>query len=324
MKSINFAAESGSPDSAAWHAWRAAGLGASDACVVAASHGLCSKPKWAKALDALVAEKAGLAFTNVKPNWAMVRGREGEASALRAFEEATGLALAPAFGESDAHPWLRASFDGLDFMGETLAEVKCPSLASHKEAKEGKVPDYYLVQIAHQGIVAWGSPSHWKAGTHQAFYVSYHPETGDLAYVEVKVSELAALAGRYLPLATRFWDEVLKARAQGVAPEPTEPAVPLPPDLAADAKAAADEFLSLSAQAAALDERLAAARKRLIDAARAAGGRLEAFGVLAYETEVQGAVDYAKAIKDLGVTIDLDKYRKAATKRATVRAVANA
>lgn len=324
MKSINFAAESGSPDSAAWHAWRAAGLGASDACVVAAHHGLCSKPKWAKAIGALLAEKAGLSFTPDRPNRAMMRGRDGEAAALRAFEEAAGLALAPAFGESDEHPWLRASFDGLDFMGATLAEVKCPALASHKEAKNGVVPDYYLVQMAHQGLVAWGHPAEWRAGERRAFYVSYHPETGDLAYVEVDVSELAALAGRYLPLAIRFWDEVLKARAQGVAPEPTEPAVPLPPDLAADAKAAADEFLSLSAQASALDERLAAARKRLIDAARAAGGRLEAFGVLAYETEVQGAVDYAKAIKDLGVTIDLDKYRKASTKRATVRAVANA
>lgn len=40
MKVVNFTAESGSPDSPEWHAWRAGGIGGSDAAIIAFNGGL--------------------------------------------------------------------------------------------------------------------------------------------------------------------------------------------------------------------------------------------------------------------------------------------
>ena len=42
MKQVYFSNESGSPQTAEWHAWRARGIGASEAAIVAGHYGLIS------------------------------------------------------------------------------------------------------------------------------------------------------------------------------------------------------------------------------------------------------------------------------------------
>lgn len=323
MKEIHFKAVSGSPDSVAWHDWRGGGVGGSDACVIASAHRLCSRPSWAKKIENLLSEKAGLAFDTTPMNWAMKRGRDGEVAARLAFEAQTGIPVSPAFGENDQYPWIRSSFDGLSFDQREIVEIKCPGARAHDAAKNGVIPDYYLVQMAHQAIVAWGQPSCWDEDPgRRIYYASYRPEDDNLAVVAVDPVELAALAGRYLPVLIRFWDDVLRAKSAKAKGEAvTVSATPnLSQERLGDVEAAAREFIRLSAEAEELNTRLDELRKTLLLAANEAGGRLEAWGVLAYKTEVKGSIDYPKAIKALGINVEsLEAYRKPASSREYVK-----
>jgi len=65
-------------------------------------------------------------------NAAMRRGTKWESAARIAVEKATGIVIAPVFGEMDENPFVRASFDGMDFLQTSLVEIpgghpKCPT-----------------------------------------------------------------------------------------------------------------------------------------------------------------------------------------------------
>jgi putative phage-type endonuclease len=310
MKEIFFDNSSGSPQTAQWHAWRAAGIGASDAHVIAAAAGLCAKPSWAKSLYNLYLDKIGEG-EEIKDNPAMKRGRDNEAAARAAFEEATGILLSPKFGEMDDHPFIRASFDGVDFFNTVIGEIKVPGAKSHEEALNGIIPDYYFVQITHQALVLWGKPDQWPADA-QAYYISYRPEAGEddkIAHVSINMDELAKMASLILPKHLEFWDCVTSRRPPVTAPASIEPI--------------AAEYLRLTQEAQALDERIQALREQLLQAARAQpNGKLEGYGILAYETEVKGSIDYTKGLKALGVDpAALEAYRKPSTVRGYVKVV---
>jgi putative phage-type endonuclease len=191
MKQVAFTTSSGSPDNDAWHAWRAQHLGASDAPVIAAGRGLCSKPSWARALHALWLEKTGQ-LPPQKSNFAMNRGRQYEETARLAYEAKTGEMVSPCFGECEPFPQLSASFDGMSLDGNTIVEIKVPSAKVHEMAKNGQVVDYYVPQIAHQALVAWGMPESW-GNDKRAFFVSYDPDKDELVIVPVDMGELAMM-----------------------------------------------------------------------------------------------------------------------------------
>lgn len=301
MKLIHFDTASGSPDSQEWHDWRNAGVGASDAPVIAAAHGLIGQvPAWLPSLHKLWLRKIGQAEP-LRANAAMQRGRDGEGPAREAFEELTGIPVSPVFGEMDAHPFVRASFDGMTFDQEAIVEIKCPSQKVHQLAKEGQVVEYYLPQIAHQAMVAWGHPDEWK--DQMIFFYSFVPETHDGALVEVRAQSLATLARDLLPREIDFWQHVLDR-------------TPISGDAFAEA---ARRWKALMAEADALDAEIAQARQEIIDL-MAGRPKVEAEGVIAYVSEVKGRVDYDALLKALNVAPEIiERYRGASKSTVVVR-----
>ncbi|MBD3768453.1 MAG: YqaJ viral recombinase family protein, partial [Gammaproteobacteria bacterium] len=189
MKKVKFVTESGSPNTEEWHAWRKAGIGASDAISIAAKAGIIKNPpSWANG-NKLLAQKLGVS-TPTTLNPYMERGQELESEARRRFEEETGIIVMPTFGEMDDRPYMRASYDGVSFF-KAIVEIKCPSDVVHNMAKNGQVVEYYLPQLAHQCMVMHGEPHYWT-GEETLFFVSYNPEDAekDIAIVRMKSAQL--------------------------------------------------------------------------------------------------------------------------------------
>lgn len=215
MKEVIFAGNSGSPDSPEWHAWRARGLGGSDAPAIAADAGLVGRTQWMATLQQLWEEKLGLRV-RPKNTFVMNRGKVNEEPARQQFELQTGIVVSPTFGEMDAHPEIRVSFDGLSYDRRIIAEVKHVGKEVHAKAKLGQSPDYYEAQIAHQCMVAWGEPSNWPADG-EAYLVAYNMDPADIAIVRYgpgddasmfRMSVLQKLATNMLPLLLNFWKHV--------------------------------------------------------------------------------------------------------------------
>lgn len=282
MKLVTFpASQSGSPDTPEWHAWRAKGIGGSEAGAIAADAGLIDNPAaWMPSLHRLWLLKTGQA--QAKPmNLVMQRGRDGEKAARIAFEERTGIMMSPVFGEMDDHPVVRASLDGMSLGGDEILEVKCPALAVHEMAKAGEVVEYYLPQLAHQGMVAWGHPGGW---THDQrfFFATYLPPTADLAIVEMRAPQLAALAFRLLGAELHFW---------GLVEARTAPAGGEWVDLAR-------RFILAERELAAAQQCREDLRLQLIELL-GNEKRMEGGGVLAYRNPVTGKVNADKVLEDL-------------------------
>lgn len=301
MRTVFFeGAASGSPNSPEWHAWRAAGIGGSDAGAIAAAHGLAERASWMPSLHRLWLQKTGQSAP-AAANAAMARGSQGEEPARRAFEQLTGIPVSPIFGEMDDHPIVRASLDGLSFSGDVLCEIKCPSEKVHALAKAGEVVGYYQPQLAHQAMVAWGHPEGW--GDQVVMFYSFVPETGDGALVEVPAKSLAPLAERLLQAELEFWRYV-------------EDRVPPAGDAFAQA---AQEWLRLVTEAEELEARVKEARNRVIELM---GGqkKVEGSGVIAYEAETKGRVDYAALIKHLGISPEVvEQFRGSPTTTIVVK-----
>ena len=85
------------------------------------------------------------------------RGNALEDAARRAFEERHGTLLLPLCGESDEHPVLRASFDGIADDGSPV-ELKVPAERTFAEVakRETEAPAFrlYWPQVQHQLYVA--------------------------------------------------------------------------------------------------------------------------------------------------------------------------
>jgi len=219
-----FETSSGSPNSQAWHDWRNSGIGASDCVHIAAKSGILrDSPSWANGKK-LLAQKLGVAHPT-KTNWRMERGTRLEEEARKRFEEDsvslmqakqtamirfnehTGLVMRPSFGEMDKHPFIKASFDGLDFWGRIL-EIKCPCQSVHDMAKKGVVVEYYKPQLAQQLLVRHGEPKNWT-GKEEVYFVSYNPDDPeqDLAIVYFESQSLYQMATQILNANINFYNK---------------------------------------------------------------------------------------------------------------------
>lgn len=205
MIKVKFETQTGSPNTVAWHNWRAEGIGASDSIHTACKAGLTKKkPSWANS-NKLLAQKLGLAKPTAMNSF-MQKGIDLESTARRRFEEDTGLIMMPTFGQMDSHPFMRASFDGVSFFKDIL-EIKCPSEEIHNLAKSGVVVPYYLPQMAHQCLVLHGEPRNWT-GNERVFFATYNPddlEGNDLAIVSMVSGQLKHLASQLLNANTNFF-----------------------------------------------------------------------------------------------------------------------
>jgi putative phage-type endonuclease len=309
MKSVVFKTVSGSPDTTEWHAWRMGGIGGSDAPILAADAGLLAdKPAWMKSANHLFLIKTGQKEQeDLSNNPAVRRGKENEEPARKLFEERTGILLSPCFGEMESHPFVRASFDGLTFERDALAEIKVASQKVHELAKFGRVVDYYKPQIAHQALVAWEHPESWS--DQMTYFISYNPEADELVYVEKPARDYRALAEKLLEVEIKFWASVEQR---------------IPPCGAEWIEAAA-KYIAVNEQLDLVKAEVETAKARLIELLGSAA-KMEGGGVSLVRTVRAGNVDYVAAVKDLmpGKSDDeikefFERYRKEGGETLTVR-----
>lgn len=184
--------------SAAWHAWRATGIGASDAAAI-----LGISP-W-KTRAVLLAEMIGLAVPDA-PNYAMRRGTRREDEARRVYEQMFDMSVQPACGQHDEHDWIRASLDGITFDESLILEIKWPNAKAHELALEGYVPDYYWPQIQQQLLVTGAAVCHyWSCSDTARFDL-------DQRYALVEVRPDGEYAKFLIDELDKFWREVQEQR----------------------------------------------------------------------------------------------------------------
>jgi len=117
-----------------WLNWRN-GAGTADfPCITAtAASSIGGRNKYQGA-QALMEEFLGVR-PPVESNFAMERGSRLEAPSRQSAEIKLKNLFVPFCIQSDEHPWIRASLDGLDMTGDEALEIKCPILGNLKMAE---------------------------------------------------------------------------------------------------------------------------------------------------------------------------------------------
>ena len=130
--------------SRAWHDFRSCHIGASDSSTIMGMN------PWEN-ISSLWEEKV-LGWE--KPHTdAMTRGQSMETMARESYQILTGLSVLPLVCEDDKIPYMSASFDGITHDLTRAVEIKC-GIKSHKSAKSGAIPAYYVCQLQHQMKIA--------------------------------------------------------------------------------------------------------------------------------------------------------------------------
>lgn len=102
---------------------------------------------WKTAAD-LMREKRGRAKRGGE-NAAMAMGTALEPEARKAYCMHRATLVEPACLQSEAHPWLRASVDGISSDWDRVVEIKCGESVYRKTAATGRAPGYYYGQLQH-------------------------------------------------------------------------------------------------------------------------------------------------------------------------------
>ena len=161
-------------DKQEWHAWRAQGIGASDAAVV------LKQFPFGKTPHMLWEEK--VMGTVQASNKAMDHGNRHEERALLWAQKQLGVELVTQQRATHpSMPWMRATLDAVNDEKRILIEAKCPyNLENHYKVKaSGKAPDIYFPQLQHQMKV-----KEWDNG----IFFSYNWENeDDSILIEVKI-----------------------------------------------------------------------------------------------------------------------------------------
>ena len=281
-----------------WLDWRLGGVGSSDAMVIAAAHGMVEKKPWMRSMDALFDEKMS-GVSKVVENARMRRGTEGEPFARAAFEKKSKIIVQPLCAEMDARTEVRASFDGITFDGNETIEIKCPHESVHAEAKAGRIIGYYVPQVVHQGLVAWGEPDAWPDKAIINFY-SFVPETGDGAWVRKSAREFLDFARALYQHELDF----LECLKTGVRP------------CGVEYTTLAKQYLVIEKQVKELQGASKKIKEAMIGLLKAKGTEaMDGAGVnLACRTRA-GTIDYVKLCAEYGITeVEQERYRKRETK----------
>jgi putative phage-type endonuclease len=133
-----------------WHTWRKRGIGASEAGAVLDVSPYTSPFE-------LWGEKTGLvekAPFNEFAIAAMKHGHDTEPEARAAYETLTGIKMEPLTAEHSEHPFIRASFDGINIPLERILEIKCTGKTIFEQiSKSKKAPAHYHAQVQQQLMV---------------------------------------------------------------------------------------------------------------------------------------------------------------------------
>lgn len=262
-----------------WHAWRAQGIGSSDAPVImGVSPWKTPRQLW----DERIYKKADEDTRSKK------RGRDLEEPARRCFEKKMGMQVFAVNTERLDKTWMHASLDGLDLDGKCAVEIKCPGREDHEMAMNKKIPDKYYPQVQHQLAVL---------GLDGMYYFSFDGTDG----VVVEVSRNQEYIDRMLVAEEHFYKCVVIESP----PEFGERDV-VCMDSHEDWSYVAPQWIKICNDLRELEREEEHLRAKLIDIA---GDRsCQGSGIRLTKSITKGTIDYG-SIPELK-NVDLEKYRK--------------
>jgi len=300
----------GSPE---WAAWRSKGVTASEAAVVLGRSPY--KTPWR-----LWAERTGAAIPeDLSANPFVQRGIALEDEVRQRFEARNGTILLPVCVESDEHPILRASLDGLSNEDEPV-ELKVPSDKVYREVAEQREQSLpyrlYWVQVQHQLYVT---------GAERGWLVFDPCRQGSPPLEFVIDRDERFLSSELVPACLRFWEAVETGRAP--LQDPKRDLYVPEGDALAQWRQAASQYRALSAKRGQLEDRIRQLKVKLDDIE---GDFVDLMGefLLADSEGVRvtrylqsGSVDYKALLKDIAPELDevvVDQYRRKASQRVRI------
>jgi len=299
------------PRTPAWHAWRNQGITATDACVL-----MGSEPD--RTIWQLCAEKVGLISPpDLSRNPLVRNGIEKEPLARRRYEAAHHTMLLPVCAESDEHPVLRASFDGVDDDG-TPVEIKCPSEPVFEEARATREQSAayrrYYPQVQQQIYVA---------GSQRGALTLYFED--ELVTLEIPRDDrhIAELTSKALAL----WDAIERRIEPAKDPArdvfvPAAAALEVWSGIAQQYRDLEIQHVLRQAELDKIDERQKALQGELLGL-MGSFAQGAAAGIRVTRYLQRGNVDYGKLLKEQAPQIGpdvLERYRRSASERVRVDA----
>jgi len=302
MKIINL--EQGTQE---WLQWRKTGVTASE---IAAILGLSPyKTVWQ-----VWAEKTGLVEPeDLSANPHVKNGVRLEDVARQFFEQQHDDVLLPVCVESEEHPFLKASLDGLA-MDNIPVELKVPSeptwnqiLANGRGSNAFKL---YYPQVQHQLAVT---------GAEKAWLVFYR----DDELQEFVIQRDEAMIGEIIQKADTFWESVIDGKEPAKDPErdffhPKDGQIQ-------EWETAATGWLECSTELKSLEKRvkeLKSIQDQHLSVMKSLMGNFmhaEAAGLKVTRFGVRGTVDYEKLLLDKGISLEeVEPYRKPGSERCKV------
>lgn len=296
-----------------WHAWRAGGVTASEAAVI-----LCRSPY--KTPWRLWAERTGVAAAEDLSNKPCVqRGIALEDQARQGFEDRHATILLPICAQSDEHPILRASLDGLSDSAEPV-ELKVPTDRTYQlvasQGENSVAYQLYWVQVQFQILVTdaaqgWLVFDPCRAGTPALEFAIPRDET--------------FLRNELVPACLEFWKTISSGKAP---PQDPQRDLYMPAgDALTQWISAASEYRELADDRHDLEAKLKAIRTKQDDLEGVFLGLMgeyllaETAGIKVTRYLQNGSVDYSALLKDLAPNLDpstLDQYRRKPSERVRV------
>lgn len=263
-----------------WLEWRVQGIGASEIPVI------MGRSPWKTPLQ-LYEEKTGATLPYASTP-AMDRGTHFEPEARAWVNHKLNMDFEPLCAEHDFSPYAKASLDGWHEETKTLLEIKVPGEAVLMQAKEGKIPAYYMMQVQWQFFVT---------GAERGYYCAYDPDDqkGYIIPVEADYELIADMMRE----AKNFWIML----NEGTAPPPTEKDYVEIDDR--DLRPVCEAYISLSGSIANDKKTLKALKEEIISYGD--DGNFKAFGLTCTRTQPRAGYDMARMKED---GIDIEKYKK--------------
>ncbi|EGV28134.1 phage-type endonuclease [Thiorhodococcus drewsii AZ1] len=314
MKIVNLSQRS--PE---WLAWRAQGVTASEAAAILGRSPY--QTPWR-----LWAEKTGLcAPPDLSQNPFVQRGIQCEDRARRGFEDRHQTWLLPVCAESERHPVLRCSFDGLTESGEPV-ELKIPGQktwdAVAREQQESLAYRLYWVQVQFQCYVAEAERG----------WLVFDPVRSGVHPLEFEILRDADFIERELiPACLRFAEMI--ATGQAPLPDPVRDRYVPQGDQQIAWQRQAHAWRTAEAEGRRLEAALKGVKARLSEAQ---SGLVQLMGeyLLADRDGVQvlryrqrGSVDYPAVLEAIAPDLDpqvLEAHRRPSTTRVKVTLEARA
>lgn len=284
-----FLLEQGSSD---WFEWRKKGIGASDSPIIMGISPF-------KTPYQLFQEKKGLADKKALNDYATRKGHQMEPSARMSYEIMTGIDMKPVTVAHEEHSWLKASLDGWSSKYKLPLEIKYPGKKDWKIALEGKIPEYYMIQIQHQLLVT---------GAEKAHYYAFNGEIGRLIVVQASAIMQAAILSK----AEDFMERLRLNNPPELMPEDTmeinEPSLVQKVQL----------YRKLKSQIKLNTETLKALEKDIGEACLKHHSKCSIDGLRVIRYKRKGSINWDE-IKKNHTDIDYESYRKESTEICQLR-----